>query len=62
MIEKVVLKNVVKLKLLAFIRIHLAMNISRIFKYRELVEEQRVEKSKPVEVNRVEIRSGENFE
>ena len=34
-IEKVVSKNVVKLKLPASIRIHLVVNISRIMRYRE---------------------------
>jgi len=53
-IEKVVSKNVVKLKLPASIRIHLVVNISRIMRYREPVKEQRVEKPKLVEVNEVE--------
>ena len=34
-VEVVVLKNAVKLKLLASIRIHLVVNISRIIRYRE---------------------------
>ena len=34
-VEEVVLKNVMKLKLLAFIRIHLVVNISRIIRYRK---------------------------
>ena len=34
-VEEVVLKNVVKLKLLASIRIYLVVNISRIVRYRE---------------------------
>jgi len=34
-IEEVILKNIVKLKLLASIRIHLVINISRIVRYRE---------------------------
>ena len=37
-IEKVVLRNTVKLKLLASIRIYLAVNVSRVLRYRELVK------------------------
>jgi len=53
-VEEVVLKNVVKLKLLASMRIHSVVNISRIVKYRKPVKRQRIEKLKPVEVNEVE--------
>jgi len=53
-IEEVVLRNAVKLKFLASMRIYLVVNISRIVRYRELVREQRVEELKPVEVNEVE--------
>jgi len=53
-IEEVVLRNAVKLKFLASMRIYLVVNISRIVRYRELVREQRVEELKPVEVNGVE--------
>jgi len=53
-IEKVVLKNAVKLKLLVLMRIHLVVNVSRIVRYKELVRGQRVEKLKPVEVEGVE--------
>ena len=53
-IEKVVLKNVVKLKLPALMRIHLVVNFSRIKRYRELVRGQRVKELKPVEVDGVE--------
>ena len=53
-IEKVILKNTVKLKLPASIRIHLVVNISQVVRYKELVREQRVEEIKPVEVNGVE--------
>ena len=52
-IEKMVSKNTVKLKLLAFMRIHLVVNISRIVRYRDSVKEQRVEEPKPVEVDGV---------
>ena len=36
-IEEVVMKNMVKLKLLVSMRIHLIINVSRIERYRELV-------------------------
>ena len=52
-IKEVVLKNVVKLRLPASMRIHLVVNVSRVVRYRELVKEQRVEEPKLVEVNRV---------
>ena len=38
MVEKIMSKNAVKLKLLASMRIHLVVNISRIVRYRKLVE------------------------
>ena len=53
-IEKVILRNAVKLKLSASMRIHLVVNISQIVRYREPVRGQRVEEPKPVEVNGVE--------
>ena len=53
-IEEVVLKNIVKLKLLALVRIHLVVNISRVVRYRKLVKGQRVKELKPVEVEKVE--------
>jgi len=53
-IKEVVSRNAVKLKLLAFMRIYLVVNDSRIMRYRELVRGQRVEESKPVEVDGVE--------
>jgi len=53
-IEKVILKNTVKLKLPASMRIHPVVNISQVVRYKELVKEQRVEEMKPVEVNGVE--------
>jgi len=37
-VEEVVLKNAVKLKLLASIRIYLVVNISKIVRYRKLVK------------------------
>jgi len=53
-IEEVVSKNVVKLRLLISMRIHLVVNVSRIVRYRELVKGQRVKGPKPVEVDGVE--------
>ena len=53
-IEEVVSKNAVKLRLLASIRIHLVVNVSRVVKYKKLVKRQKVEKPKLVEVNGVE--------
>jgi len=44
--------NVVKLKLLALIRIHLVVNVSRIVRYREPVKRQRMKELKLVTVNR----------
>jgi len=54
MIKEVVSKNAVKLRLLASIRIHPVINVSRVVRYRELVKEQRVEEPKLVEVEGVE--------
>ena len=53
-IEEVVSRNAVKLKLLASMRIHPVVNISRIVRYREPVRGQRVEELKLVEVDGVE--------
>ena len=52
-IEVVVLRNAVKLKLPASIRVHLVVNVSRIVRYKESVRRQRVEKPKPVKVEGV---------
>jgi len=52
-VKEIILKNVVKLKLLASIRIHPVVNFSRIIRYRKLVKGQRVEELKLVKVNRV---------
>ena len=54
MIEKVILKNAVKLKLPTSIRIHPVVNVSRIVRYRELVKEDKMKELKLVEVNRIE--------
>ena len=53
-IEEVVLKNTVKLKLPASMRIHLVVNVSRVKRYKELMKRQRVEEPKLVEVDGVE--------
>jgi len=53
-IEKVVLKNAVKLKLPASMRIYLVVNISKIKRYKESVREKRVKELKLVKVNEVE--------
>jgi len=50
-VEEVVLKNIVKIKLLASMRIHLVVNVSKIMRYKE---KQKAEKLKLVEVDRVE--------
>ena len=54
MIEKMMSKNVVKLKLPASMKIHLVVNISRVVRHRELAKGQRVKEPKPVEVDEVE--------
>ena len=53
-VEEIVIKNVVKLKLLAFIRIHLVINVSRVVRYKEPMKGQKVEKPKLIEVYKVE--------
>ena len=52
-IEEIVLKNMVKLKLLASMRIHPVVNVSRVVRYKEPVKGQRVEELKPAEVKGV---------
>jgi len=52
-IEEIVLKNVVKLKLPVSMRIYPVVNVSRVVKYKKPVKGQRVEKLKPVEVEKV---------
>ena len=54
MIEKVVLLNVVKLRLLSSMRIHPVVNVSWIVRYKEQVKGQKNEEEKPVEVEGVE--------
>jgi len=49
-VRKVVLENVVKLELLALLKIHLVVNVRRIVKYREQIEGQKKIRLLPVEV------------
>jgi len=53
-VERVVSKNVVKLKLPASMRIHPVVNVSRVVRYRKPVKEWRMEEPKLVEVDRIE--------
>ena len=53
-VEEVVLKNVMKLKLLASMKIYLVINISRVVGYKELIKELEVEKPKLIEFDIVE--------
>jgi len=46
--------NVVKLRLLTLIKIHLVVNISWVVRYRKQIERQKVGKVKPIEVERVQ--------
>ena len=50
-VEEVILKNIVKLKLLVSMRIYPVVNVSRIMKYRELIKGQKIEEPKPIEVD-----------
>jgi len=53
-VKEVVSKNTVKIKLLATMRIHLVVNVSQVVRYREPVKGEKMEKPKPIEVNRIE--------
>jgi len=53
-IKEVISINTVKLRLLTLIRIHLVINISWVIRYGEPVKGQKMEKPKPVKVNKVE--------
>jgi len=53
-IEEVISRNTMKLRLLASMRIYPVVNVSRVVRYRELVKRQRVEEPKPVKVEGVE--------
>ena len=44
----------VKLKLPASIKIYLVVNISRVERYKKIVEEQKVKETKPIKVDRAE--------
>ena len=52
-IEKIMFKNAVKLKLPVSMGIYPVINISRIVRYKELVKKQRVEELKLVKVDRI---------
>jgi len=53
-VEEVVLKNIVKLKLLASMRNYPVVNVSRVVRYRKPVRRQRVEELKLVKVDGIE--------
>jgi len=53
-VEEVVSKNAVKLRLSVSMKIYLVVNVSRVVRYRELEKGQKVEKPKPVEIDGVE--------
>jgi len=46
--------NVVKLKLLTLMKIHLVVNISWVVRYRKQIERQKIKKVKLIEVERVQ--------
>ena len=53
-IEKVVLSNVVKLRLPSLMRIHPVVNVSQIVRYKEQVKGQKKEAGKLVEIKGIE--------
>jgi len=53
-IVEVVSKNVVKIKPLETMRIHLVVNVSQVVRYREPVKGKKVEKPKLIEVDGIE--------
>ena len=53
-VVEVVSRNTMKLTLLASVRIHLVVNVSRMVRYREPVKRQKMKEPKLVEVNGVE--------
>ena len=53
-VEEVVSKNVVKLRLPAFMRIYPVINVSKVLRYREPGKRQKAEEPNPVEVDGVE--------
>ena len=52
-VEEEISRNVVKLKLLPSMKIHLVVNVSRVVRYKKLVKRQKVEEQKLVEVDGV---------
>ena len=52
-VEEIVSRNAVKLKLLASIKIYLIVNVSRFGRYRKLVKGQRVKEPKLVKVEKI---------
>ena len=50
-VRKIVLENVVKLELLALLRVYLVVNVRRLVKYQEQVEEQKKILLSPMEVD-----------
>ena len=60
-IEEVVSTNVVRLRPPTSMRIHLVVNMSQAVQYREQVERQKAEETKPVEVEGVEEWEVEKF-
>ena len=52
--DVVVSTNVVKIRLPTLMRIHLVINVSQIVKYKELVEEQKIEEVKLIKIDKVE--------
>ena len=52
-VEEEISRNVVKLKLLPSMKIHLVVNVSRVVRYKKPVKRQKVEEQKLVEVDGV---------
>ena len=50
-VEEEISRNVVKLKLLPSMKIHLVVNVSRVVRYKKPVKRQKVEEQKLVEVD-----------
>ena len=51
-IKKIILENIVELKLLALMKIYLVVNVSRIVIYQEQIEEQKKIPPLPVEIDK----------
>jgi len=54
-IEEIISANTVKLKLTASMKIHLMVNVSQVVRYRELVIEQKAEKTKLEGIEKWEV-------